>query len=119
MNIVSGRRLRFMTIHECARMAEDKIIRFPGLAGAAKKPPVAEAPAASEVGPDGMTEHQRKAMQCILSGMSFVFVGIKPTQTGADFYTAVHGDHGDLRNSLDHLPGVIERAYSRAGVLSE
>ena len=103
-------------------MAEDKIIRFPGLAGGAKKPPAVSpvaAPVAPEVGPDGMTEHQRKAMQCILSGMTFVFVGIKPTQTGADFYTAVHGDHGDLRNSLDHLSGVIERAYHRAGVLNE
>jgi hypothetical protein len=93
----------------------DKIIRFPGSAGA-KQQPVAAAPDAEQPGPDGLTEDQRKAVQIVLSGMPFVLVGIKPTDRGADFFTAVHGDHTDLRNAQDHLPGVIERAYSRKGI---
>lgn len=92
----------------------DKIIRFPGAAGAAKTPP--PAPVAEEKGPDGLTEDQRKAVQVVLSGMTFVLVGIKPTERGADFFTAVHGDHTDLRNAQDHLAGVIARAYSRKGI---
>lgn len=90
----------------------DKIIRFPG---AAKAP--APAPAEDETkGPDGLTEEQRKAAQIVLSGMTFVLVGIKPSERGADFFTAVHGDHTDLRNAQDHLAGVIARAYSRKGI---
>lgn len=90
----------------------DKIIRFPGAAGSAKPPP----PAPAQPGPDGMTEEQRKAVQIVLSGMSFVLVGIKPTERGADFFTAVHGDPTDLRNAQDHIPGVIGRAYDRKGI---
>ncbi len=91
----------------------DKIIRFPGAAKPAETP----APAATaEVGPDGLTEDQRKAVQIVLSGMSFVLVGIKPTDRGADFFTAVHGDATDLRNAQSHLDGVIARAYSRKGL---
>lgn len=88
----------------------DKIIRFPG---AAKAP----APAAPEAtGPDGLTEDQRKAVQIAIGGMAFVIVGIKPTDRGADFFTAVHGDPTDLRNAQDHLGGVIARALSRKGI---
>lgn len=94
----------------------DKIIRFPGAAGAKTPPTPAPAPAAADAGPDGLSEDQRKAVQIVLSGMPFVLVGIKPTDRGADFFTAVHGDHTDLRNAQDHLPGVIERAYGRKGI---
>ena len=92
----------------------DNIIRFPG---PAKEPTPKPTPAAAEErGPDGLTEEQRKAAQVILSGMTFVCIGIKPSERGADFFTAVHGVHADLRNALDHLPGVIERAYARKGI---
>ncbi len=92
------------------RGMSDKIIRFPG---AAKAP----APAAPEAtGPDGLTEDQRKAVQIAIGGMAFVIVGIKPTDRGADFFTAVHGDPTDLRNAQDHLGGVIARALSRKGI---
>lgn len=92
----------------------DKIIRFPGAAGAKPAPPPAAA--APAVGADGMTEDQRKAVQIVLSGMAFVLVGIKPTDRGADFFTAVHGEPSDLRNAQDHLSGVIARAYDRKGI---
>jgi hypothetical protein len=63
-----------------------------------------------------LTEDQRKAIAVVLSGMSFVFVAIKPTDTGADFLTALHGDETDLRNAQDHLPAVIGRLYDRKGI---
>lgn len=94
----------------------DKIIRFPGAKAAEPKAAPPEAPAAAQPGPDGLTDEQRKAAQIVLSGMPFVVVGIKPTDRGADFFTAVHGDHTDLRNALPHLAGVIERACSRKGI---
>jgi len=96
---------------------DDKIIRFPGAAGKAAGKPKDKAPEpAPATGPDGLSEDQRKAMQIVLSGMPFVAVGIKPTPSGADFFTAVHGDAADLRNARDHLAGVIERALSRKGL---
>lgn len=89
----------------------DKIIRFPGRAAK----PVNEPPA-PVTGPDGLDEDQRKAMGCILAGMPFVFVAIKPTDDGADFFTALHGDPTDLRNAQPHLEGVIARLYDRRGL---
>lgn len=94
----------------------DKIIRFPGPGRTPAEAPQ-PAPAADQRGPDGLTDDQRKAIQLIIGGMTFVCVGIKPTERGADFYTAVHGDATDLRNALDHLPGVIQRACSRKGIV--
>ena len=90
----------------------DKVIRFPGNVTPTKK----EAPSAPVVGEDGLTDDQRKGIQLILGGMTFVLVGIKATDRGADFFTAVHGDPTDLRNAQDHLGGVIERAFGRKGI---
>lgn len=98
---------------------DDKIIRFPGGGPAADskaKGKAGKAAAAEPVGPDGLTEEQRKAVQLVLSGMSFVLVALKPSERGADFYTALHGDPTDLRNAQPHLAGVIERLYSRKGL---
>jgi hypothetical protein len=67
-------------------------------------------------GLEGLSEDQRKALQVVLSGMTFVLIGIKPTDRGADFFTAIQGDATDLRNACDHLPGVIERAFDRKGI---
>lgn len=92
----------------------DNIIRFPG---PAKTPPPAAKPEAEATGLDGLTEEQRKAAQIVLSGMPFVVIGLKSTDKGADFFTAVHGDHTDLRNALPHLNGVIERAFGRKGII--
>lgn len=99
-------------------MADDKILQFPGAgkrpeAPAAKPATKGEAPA---IGPDGLNEDQRKAMQIVLSGMPFVLVGIKATASGADFFTAISGEATDLRNAQDHLGGVIERAFARKGI---
>jgi hypothetical protein len=90
----------------------DNIIRFPGSAKPAEPAPTA----ADGVGADGLTEDQRKAVQLVLSGMSFVMVALKPTDRGADFFTAVHGEASDLRNAQPHLDGVIARAFSRKGL---
>jgi hypothetical protein len=103
-------------------MADDeKILQFPGAgkrpdAAPAKTTPSTQSPGTTSVGPDGLNDDQRKAMQIVLSGMSFVLVGIKPTTSGADFFTAISGDASELRNAQDHLVGVIERAFSRKGI---
>lgn len=105
-------------------MNDDKILQFPGVGKSAPTPapPPAEhlgAPqdnAAGVPGLEGLSEDQRKALQVVLSGMTFVMVGIKPTERGADFFTAIHGDATELRNACDHLPGVIERAFDRKGI---
>ena len=106
-------------------MSDDpKVIRFPGAAARPPRPaPVKDdkttgelAADAAAIGPDGLTEEQRKGIQVILGGMSFVLVGIKPTDRGADFFTAVHGDAADLRNAQGHLDGVIARAFARKGI---
>ena len=105
---------------------DDRIIQFPGAAGA-KKPPTPPGKA-GRAGPDtggapptppdlaNLSEDQRKAISLVMSGMPFVLVALKPTESGADFFTAVHGDAGDLRNASSHLPGVIERAFARKGI---
>jgi hypothetical protein len=94
-----------------------KVIRFPGLGGRkADIEPAAKTAKAPEIGADGLTDDQRKAIQVILSGMTFVLVGIKPTERGADFFTSVHGDAGELRNAQEHLDGVIARAFSKKGI---
>lgn len=104
---------------------DDKILRFPGAntrpaeksSGPNRKTPEPSLGSTTATpGPDGLTEDQRKAMQIVLSGMSFVVIGIKPSGGGADFFTAVQGDPAELRNAQDHLSGVIERAFSRKGL---
>jgi hypothetical protein len=106
---------------------DDKILQFPGGGKLDSKPdfkpkakskgkaPEATLPSAA-VGPDGLSEDQRKAVQIVLSGMPFVLIGIKATDRGADFFTALNGEAADLRNAQPHLEGVIERAFSRKGI---
>ena len=92
----------------------DKIIQFPGAGRSASSTPAPDV--APVVGPDGLTDEQRKAIQLVMSGITFVMIGLKPSDKGADFFTALHGDHGDLRNAHPHLGGVIDRLYARKGV---
>ena len=72
------------------------------------------------VGPDGkvinLTADQHKALSLILAGTPFVFVGIRETDGGADFFTALHGEPSVLRNAQDELPAVISRLYSKKGI---
>lgn len=109
----------------------DNIIRFPGLRGnpspddpqqpdpprlQGDAPPVGRAtppPAAPRLNPT-----QEKAIQLVLSGMPFVLVAVRPTDNGADFFTAVAGDATALRNAHDHLPAVIERAMRKHGIIT-
>jgi hypothetical protein len=119
----------------------DKIINFPGAQRAAAQPasgakaaktakskaaasapgipdPGRFSPAGSgAVGIPGLTEDQEKAIQIILSGMSFVTVGLRPTGGGADFFNALDGQTDELRNAAPHLAGVVERALRKRGVL--
>ena len=102
----------------------EKIIRFPGMkpkSDGDKTPPLgtpADKPSDTKpVMPVNLTTQQQKAIGCIMSGMPFVFIGIKPTDAGADFFTALHGEDSDLRNAQDHLPAVIQRLYVREGIL--
>ena len=72
-------------------------------------------------GPGGevvsMSKDQEKALQCILGGMAFVFVGIQPTDRGADFFRAAHGDEADLRNAYDHIHNQVDKALAAKGIL--
>ena len=107
-------------------MGDDKIIRFPsGESGKSAKGKAKESAAAEPkpgvgaldaAGLAALSADQRKASGIVLSGMPFVLIGIKPTQSGADFFTALGGEPADLRNASDHLPGVIERALSKRGI---
>jgi hypothetical protein len=105
-------------------MGDSKIIRFPGGAGdsgKAKAAPKSAEPKAPDAAPEipgleGLSPDQRKAIGIVLSGMPYVVVGIKPTQSGADFFTAVGGEATDLRNAAPHLSGVIDRALSKRGI---
>ena len=102
---------------------DDNIIQFPGLGADSAEQNNDQADSAG-IGPirfngEGMPElsaDQEKALHVILSGMSFVCVGIKPTEGGADFFTAVEGTDDDLRNAQPHLEGVIDRAFDRKGI---
>ncbi len=76
--------------------------------------------------PDGtvipLTPDQHKALGLVLSGMPFLLIAIRETgegadKTGSDFYTALNGDPVVLRNVKQHLEGVIERAYTRKGIV--
>jgi hypothetical protein len=107
----------------------DKIIRFPGLSGnpnpedprqpdppqlrPAKPPPALPQLPASDIEKALGIIHAVASKQGLTA---FVLVGVKPAQTGADFFTVVHGDASDLRNAQDHLGDVIARAYTRKGI---
>lgn len=100
-------------------MSEDKIIQFPGAdeSGSDHDTPVS-GEGSGATGIPGMSADQEKAIQIAVDGMSFVMVGIKPTDNGADFFTAIHGKRGELADAAPHLDGVIQRALSRMGVTS-
>ncbi len=93
----------------------ENIIRFPGTGDDADEPGAPEAPA-GPVSWEDLTEDQIKAVQVVLSGMDFVCLGVKPTTSGADFFTAVHGDATVLGQAQPHLSGVIDRAFARKGI---
>ena len=114
----------------------EKILQFPGTAKktsrrTSKKPPATKiAPAEipppapqrlspagdGSLGLPGLTQDQEKAVKMILSGMPFVILGIRPTDTGADFYTAIDGQTQDLRNASGHIPHIIAQALDKAGL---
>ncbi len=65
-----------------------------------------------------LNEAQIKAIGCIMEGIPFVFIGIRPTATGADFLRALNGSDADLRNAYDHLVDQIDKAYYKRGLLT-
>lgn len=101
------------------------IIKFPGVRSTAVGAPDGDKPSVVEdakpLPSDGrpaipLNEDQQKAAGIIASGMTFICIGIKPTTSGADFFTALHGDADDLRNAEQELPAVIARLYARKGI---
>lgn len=102
------------------------IIKFPGVRSTAVGPPEGDKPGRVDDDPkplpsDGrpaiqLTEDQQKAVTMVASGMTFIIIGIKPTNSGADFFTALHGDEDDLRNAEDHIPGIVSKLFSRKGI---
>ena len=80
-----------------------------------------QAPLGPTAWPGGLlgaaSEDQEKALQVIMSGMSFVCIGIRPTESGADFFTAVDGDAQELTDAAPHLDGVVDRALRRKGLI--
>ena len=104
----------------------DKILKFPGSRGAQSTPASNDIPEDEKTGiflkdqhgnAVQISEDQQKALNCIASGMPFVFIGIAPTPSGADFYRALHGDDADLRNALDQIHTQVDKAYARRGLL--
>lgn len=98
-------------------MDEDKVIAFPGADATAAADEARISPAGTgQLGIPGLTADQEKAIQVVMSGMSFVLVGIRPTDSSADFFTALDGDSADLGQARPHLSGVIDRAFQRRGL---
>jgi len=59
---------------------------------------------------------QLQAVDIVSSGIAFVTIGIKPTVSGADTFSAIDGPGEDLHNIKGKLPEVIERAYAKRGL---
>ena len=76
-------------------------------------------PGRGALGIPGLSEDQEKAVRIAMDGMSFVMIGIRPTATGADFFTAVHGRRSELADAAPHLDGVIHRAFVRLGLIED
>ncbi|MFW5845942.1 MAG: hypothetical protein ACOCXJ_06930 [Planctomycetota bacterium] len=100
----------------------DNVIQFPGSDEDGE--PTERAAQVSSAGDGstgipGLTIDQEKAIRIAVDGMSFVMVGIKPTESGADFFTAVHGLAGTLQDAGPHLDGVIQRALQRMGLAGD
>ena len=109
-------------------MSSDKIIQFPGARSTKVGAPAAPQPEGALVPPTRVDDEpappfagvlspdREKAIKLIMSGVSFILIGVKPAPTGADFFTALDGDATDLRNAESHLPEVIGRLYERKGL---
>ncbi len=116
-------------------MSDEKIIRFPGGLGSGRSGATAgkskgaggpglprqepEPPTGlplDKIDPATLSPDQQKALGLVLCGEPFIRVTIRPTSTGADFFTALHGDAADLRNARPHLEEVIGRAFIRKGI---
>jgi hypothetical protein len=106
-------------------MNEKNIIMFPGRPLTAKDEQdldnEAKSAKPSQNGPNLRTQEAIQKAVGILNGaatgdLSLVVIGIRPTQNGADFFTALFGDAADLRNAQPELAAVIDRLYTRSGL---
>ena len=61
---------------------------------------------------------QQKAISIILMHKPFVMIALEPTETGCDFYRAVHGEETDLQNAAPHLHAQLDKALTGAGVIT-
>lgn len=72
--------------------------------------------------PARLDEDQQKALSVVLSGMAYIVIGVRPTlgdkgNPGADFITALGGDHEALRDAKTSLPDVIDRLFTRKKIV--
>jgi hypothetical protein len=94
-----------------------------------KKKPMASVPNDKGL---SLSPDQEKAINLILSGKSFVMIAMSPTKelfdgklspcdakdaTGCDFHTCLHGDSETLIAAKDELPNVLNRLYTKKGLL--
>ena len=63
-----------------------------------------------------LSVEQMKAVDIVSSGLAFVAIGVKPTVSGADTFSAIDGPEEALHNIKGKLPEVIERAYAKRGL---
>lgn len=108
----------------------------PPPAPAPAQPPTADSAALLVHLPPGMAAdavppEMLRAVALVLSGLPFVLVAMRPTEprgdgfapttqaraTGSDFLTVLHGDRDVLQAVRDALPGVVERLYTRNGLV--
>ena len=98
----------------------DKVIQFPGPDehedDDGSRADSVSSQGDGSLGIPGLSVDQEKAIRIAMEGMGFVMVGIKPTDDGADFFTAIHGTRGDLADAAPHIDGVIQRALGKQGL---
>lgn len=98
-------------------------------------PPTVVAPVTSPVvTPNAveLTQDQAKAISLIIAGHTFVMIAFRPTKeqpdgtfapcavsdaTGCDFLSCLHGATDTLMAAKDELPSVIDRLYTKRGLL--
>lgn len=99
-----------------------EIIQGPGARPASEN--AGTPPPTKFIPPKDLSDEQKKAIELIMTGRPFVFTCFWPTRqpgatedTGMDFWTALHGSPDLLLAAKPQLERVIDRLYSRRGIL--
>lgn len=94
-------------------MSDDNIIEFPVF----KKPEEILQPPKVIDGQIQLSQAQQKAVNIVISGMPFIVVGILPTVSGADIFSALGGNKEELIKVYHKLGEILERAYEQENLL--